>query len=136
MLTTIIRALRWTDEKLENLLADLAANYARELLAAHGLWEVEIDHIRRNSKIEPVEEPIESGKINRSIPSKNATLYQGRPEIVPVETAADPTEGVGSLRTPTPDCGLWSGPEVVAALCVAGAAILALLFCLAAIFKS
>ena len=135
MLTTIIRALRWTDEKLENLLADLAANYARELLAAHGLVEIEIDHIRRNSKIEPMAEPIESEKINRSIPSSEATLYQGRLKIVPVEIAADPTEEVGSLRTPTPDCDLWSGPEVVAALCVAGAAIVALLFCLAAIFK-
>ena len=132
MLTTITRALRWTDEKLENLLADLAANYARELLAAHGLVEIEIDHIRRNSKIEP----IESEKINRSIPSNEATLYQGRPKIVPVETAADPTEEVGSLRTPAPECDLWSGPEVVATLCVAGAAIVALLFCLAAVFKS
>jgi len=132
MLTTIIRVLRWTDEKLENLLADLAANYARELLAAHGLVEIEIDHIRRNSKIEP----IESEKINRSIPSNEATLYQGRPKIVPVETAADPTEEVGSLRTPAPECDLWSGPEVVATLCVAGAAIVALLFCLAAVFKS
>jgi hypothetical protein len=136
MLTTIIRALRWTDEKLENLLADLAANYARELLAAHGLVEIEIDHIRRNSKIEPIVEPTESEKIRRSTPSKKAMLYQGRPEIVPVETAADPTEEVGSLRAPTPDCALWSGPEVVATLCVAGAAIVALLFCLTAIFKS
>lgn len=101
MLTTIIRALRWTDEKLENLLADLAANYARELLAAHGLVEIEIDHIRRNSKIEPMVEPIEIEKINRPIPSNEATLYQGRPKIVPVEPAADPTEEVGSLRTPT-----------------------------------
>lgn len=135
MLTTIIKALRWTDEKLENLLADLAANYARELLAAHGLVEIEIDHIRRNSKIEPMVEPIESEKIDRSIPSDEATLYQGRPKIVSIETAADPTQEVGSLRTPKPDCDLWSGPEVVAALCVAGAAIIALLFCLAAIFK-
>jgi hypothetical protein len=135
MLTTVIRALRWSDEKLENLLADLAANYPRELLAAHGLVEIEIDHIRRNSKIEPMVEPIESEKVNRSIPSNEATLYQGRPKIVPVETAVDPTEEVASLRTPTPDCDLWSGPEVVAALCVAGAAIVALLFCLAAIFK-
>ena len=136
MLTKITRALHWADEKLKNLLADLAANYARDLLAAHGLGEIEIDHIRRNSKIEPVVEPIESEKIGRSIPSKKATLYQGRPQIVPVETAADPTEEVGSLRTPTPDCDLWNGPEVVAALCVAGAAIVALLFCLAAVFKS
>lgn len=135
MLTTIIKALRWTDEKLENLLADLAANYARELLAAHGLVEIEIDHIRRNSKIEPMVESIESEKINRSIPSNKATLYQGRLEIVPVETAADPPEDVGSIRTPTPDCDLWSGLEVVAALSIAGAAIVALLFSLAAILK-
>jgi trehalose-6-phosphatase len=45
MLTKITWALNWPGEKIENLLADLAANYAREVLAAHGLVEIEIDHI-------------------------------------------------------------------------------------------
>jgi hypothetical protein len=135
MSLTIIRALRWTEEKLEHLLADLAANYARELLTAHGLVEIEIDHLTR-SKVEPAVEPIENEKTNGSISSNDATLYQSRSKIVPIETMLDSMEDVESLRTPTPHYDLWSGPETLAALCVAGAAIVALLVCLAAILKS
>jgi hypothetical protein len=136
MLTTIIRALRWIDQKLETLLAHLAANYARELLAAHGLVEIDIDHIRRNFKVEPAASPIETEKIHRFIPSNENPLPYARPEVIQVEGAPHSTEKVQPLRAPTPNCDLWSGPEVVAALSVAGAAIVALLFCLAAIFKS
>ena len=135
MLTKITRALHWADEKLENLLADLAANYARELLAAHGLVEIEIDHIRRNVKAEPAAPPIESDKINRSIASEQTSVAQTGLEVIQVERAINPNKQVQSLQTPTSHCDLWSGPEVVATLCVAGAAIAGLLFCLAAIFK-
>lgn len=135
MLTKITRALHWADEKLENLLADLAANYARELLAAHGLVEIEIDHIRRNLKAEPAVPPIESDKINRSITSEQTSVAQTGLEVIQVERAINPNKQVQSLQAPTSRCDLWSGPEVVAALCVAGAAIAGVLFCLAAIFK-
>ena len=136
MLTKITRALNWADEKLQNLLADLAANYARELLAAHGLVEIEIDHIRRNVKVEPAVPPIESDRFNRSISSKQTPMPQTRLRVIQVDRATHPTEQVQSLKPPTSNYDLWSVPEVVAALCVAGAAIAGLLFCLAAIFKS
>ena len=135
MLTKITRALNWADEKLENLLADLAANYARELLAAHGLVEIEIDHIRRNLKVEAAISPIENDKINRSIPFKTRVPQTGL-ELIQVERATYPIEQVHSLQAPTSNCKPWSGPEVVAALCVAGAAIAGLIFSLAALFKS
>jgi hypothetical protein len=48
----------------------------------------------------------------------------------------DSMKDVELLRTPTTHYDLWSGPETLAALCVAGAAIVALLVCLAAILKS
>jgi hypothetical protein len=128
MLTKITRALNWADEKLENLLADLAANYARELLAAHGLVEMEIDHIRRNSKVEPVQ----TEKTDRSAGLNETLLPQTHLEVIPAERFVP---GV-SHRVPTSNCDLWSGPEIVAALCVAGAALASLLFCLAAILKS
>ena len=135
MLTKITGALQWVDEKLENLLADLAANYARELLAAHGLVEFEIDHIRRNVKVEPVVPPAGSNRTNRSIPSKQTPVPQTRLKVIRLEGATHPIEQVRSLQA-TSSCDLWSGPEVVAALCVAGAAIAGLLFCLASLFKS
>ena len=135
MLTKITRALHWADEKLENLLADLAANYARELLAAHGLVEIEFDHIRRNLKAEPAVPPIESDKINRSIASEQTSVAQTGLEVIQVERAINPNKRVQSLQAPTSHCDLWIGPEVVAALCVAGAVIAGVLFCLAAIFK-
>jgi hypothetical protein len=87
MLTKISRALRWTQEKLENLLAALAANYTRELLAAHGLVEIEIDHIRRNFKVEPDVAPIESEKIHRFIPSNENPPPHARPEVPRVQGA-------------------------------------------------
>ena len=136
MLTKITRALNWADEKLENLLADLAANYARELLAAHGLFELEIDHIKRNSRVEPAVASIEGEKIDRSIASNENALPQIHLKVIRLEGAPYPTEEDESPRAPAPNCDPWSGPEVLAALCVAGAAIVALLFCLAAIFKS
>jgi hypothetical protein len=136
MLTNIIRALWWTEEKLDNLLTDFAANHARELLAAHSVVEIEIDYIRRNSRLEPAVGPIETEKINRSIPYHETTRSDGRPELIRVDTASDATEEAGSFQRTTPNCHLWTGLEVVAALSVAGAAIVGLLFCLAAIFKS
>jgi hypothetical protein len=136
MLTRIIRALRWTDEKLENLLVDLAANYARDLLAAHGPVEIEFDRIRRNSKVESEVAPIESGeKITRFVPLNEDPLTQTRLEVIYAERLVPSDPGVPH-RASTPNCDVWSGPEVVAALSIAIAAIVALLFCLTAIFKS
>ena len=136
MLTNIIRALRCTDEKLQNLLADLAADYARELLTAHGLVEIEIDHIQRTSKAKPAVVPIDSEKINLSIPYNETARTRTDLDVFRVETTVNPTIKVDTFQIPTPNCASWSGPEVVAALSVAAAAIVALLFCLAAIFKS
>ena len=136
MLTKITRALHWADEKLEKLLAYLAANYARELLAAHGIVEIEIDHIRRNLKAEPAVRPSESDKVNPSIASRQTSVAQTGLEAIQVGRAIHPPKQVQSTQARTSHCDLWSGPEAVAALCVAGAAIVALLFCLAAIFKS
>jgi len=135
MLTQITRALSWAAEKLENLLADLAVNYARELLAARGLVEIEIDHIRRNLKVEPAVPPTDRDKINRSIPSDENPPSQTSLEVIRTERFVPCNPGVSRLA-PMSHCDLWSGPEIVAALCVAGAAIAALLFCVAAIFKS
>ena len=83
MLTTVIRALRWTDGKLQNLLADLAANYARELLAAHGLVEIEIDHIRTNYTVEPAVISIEAQKITRFVPQNENPVSQPSPGSYP-----------------------------------------------------
>jgi hypothetical protein len=128
MLTKITRALNWADEKLEHLLADLAANHARELLAAHGLAEIEIDQVRRNSKVEPVqtEKTDRSAGLNEALPPQTHLAVICAERFVP---------GV-SHRVPKSTCDLWSGPEILAALCVAGAALASLLFCLAAIFKA
>jgi len=128
------RALNWADEKLENLLADLAANYARELLAAHGLVELEIDHIKTNKRGEPSGASIQSEKINWSIPSNEDSLPEPRLEDFRVR-APRPTGEIEPLGAAKPNCALWSGPEIVAALCVAGAAIVGLLSCLAAILR-
>ncbi|MBV8212038.1 MAG: hypothetical protein JOZ08_02285 [Verrucomicrobia bacterium] len=136
MLTQTIKALRWTEEKLENLLAHFAANYARELLMAHGLVEVEIDHIRRNLKTGPARATTENTSIDRSIPSNGGPSTQTHLEVFKAERPSRSIDGVTSLGAATSNCSLWSGPEIVAALCVAGAAIAGLLFCLAAIFKS
>lgn len=136
MLSNLLKAIHWTSEKLENLLTDLAANYARELLTAHGLVEIEIDHIRRNSKIEPAVAFIENDRFNRSSAPNETPLPRPVVKVIRVERAIHPTEEIEPLGRPTPNCDLWSGPEVVAALSVAGAAIVGLLFCLAAIFKS
>lgn len=46
MLKRLISTLDWLCEKLEDFLRDFAANYARELLSAHGLIDVEVEHIR------------------------------------------------------------------------------------------
>ncbi|MFY9985770.1 MAG: hypothetical protein WAM44_08690 [Chthoniobacterales bacterium] len=135
MLTNIVRALRWTEEKLDNLLADSAANYARELLAAHGVAEIEIDHIKRSSRVERGVGPIEAEEITRSVPYYETTPSDGRLQLIRVDTASDPTKEAGSFRRTTPNCHLWTGFELVAALIVAGAAIFGLIFCLAAIFK-
>jgi hypothetical protein len=136
MLSYIVKATSWTSEKLENLLTDLAANYARDLLTGHGLVEMEIDHIRVNSKIEAAIAPVENGEINRSIPAIETPLPQIFVKVIRLDRPSYPTVRVESLGRSTPNWNLWSGLEIVAALCVAGAAIAALLFCLAAIFKS
>lgn len=136
MLTQIIRAIRGTEEKLDSLLTDFAANCARELLAAHGLAEIEIDHIRRNFKVEPPIASIDSQRTTRAILSSKTPLPQSRLELVRVQRPTRPTDQVEPIRPPTPNCDLWSGPEVVAALSVVVAAMVALVFCLAAIFQS
>jgi hypothetical protein len=135
MLTNIVRALRWTEEKLCNLLADFAANYARELLSARGVAEIEIDHIKSSSRVERGVGPTEAEMITLSVPYYETTPSDGRLELIRVDTASDPTRKAGSFRRTTPNCHLWTGFELVAALIVAGAAIFGLIFCLAAIFK-
>lgn len=136
MLTNIARALWRTEEKLDDLLIDFATNYPRESLAVCGLVEIENHHIRRNSVVETGVGPTANEKADRSIPYRETTPSDGRPELIWVYTASDPTEEVGSIRRTTPNCRVWTAPEVVAALSVAGAAIVGLLLCLAPIFKS
>jgi hypothetical protein len=43
----LIAILDRLDDKLQALVRDVAENYGRELLAAHGLIEPEVDHIRK-----------------------------------------------------------------------------------------
>ena len=57
MIEKFTGALEWAAGKLENLFRETGENYARELLAAHGLLEIEADHIRRNraeGELEPL----------------------------------------------------------------------------------
>lgn len=42
--------MKWIAEKPEGLLGGFGEDYARELLAAHGLLEIEADHLRRNRR--------------------------------------------------------------------------------------
>jgi hypothetical protein len=49
MIKKFTEALEWVAGKLENLFRETGENYARELLAAHGLLEIEADHIRQNT---------------------------------------------------------------------------------------
>jgi hypothetical protein len=136
MLTNIIRVLQGTEEKLATLLTDFAPNYTRELLASHGLAKIEIDHIRRTFQVEPPIVPIHSGRTARAVLSSESPLPESRLKVVRVQRPTRPTDETEPIRPPAPNCDPWTGPEVVAALSVVGAAILALVSCLAAIFKS
>lgn len=50
MLQKMMAAMKWIAEKPEGLLGGFGEDYARELLAAHGLLEIEADHLRRNRR--------------------------------------------------------------------------------------
>jgi hypothetical protein len=47
MLQKLRQALEWLGAKLEHVFQQFGEDYARELLAAHGLLDIETDHIRR-----------------------------------------------------------------------------------------
>jgi hypothetical protein len=46
MLKRLISTLDWLCARLEDFVRDFAVNYARELLSAHGLIDLEVEHIR------------------------------------------------------------------------------------------
>ena len=45
MLEKTQRLLTWIGDRIEDLLSHFARNYARDLLAAQGLADIEVDHI-------------------------------------------------------------------------------------------
>ena len=47
MLQKLREAVKWLGAKLEYLFQQFGEDYARELLAAHGLLDIETDHMRR-----------------------------------------------------------------------------------------
>ena len=47
MVRKLLATLNWIGDKLEDLSEEIGAQYARELLAAHGLLDIDMDHIRR-----------------------------------------------------------------------------------------
>jgi hypothetical protein len=51
MLKRLISTLDWLCARLEDFVCDFAANYARELLSAHGLIDLEVEHIRNKMGI-------------------------------------------------------------------------------------
>ena len=52
MLQKLREALEWLGSKLERVFQQFGEDYARELLAAHGLLDIETDHIRRKRAAE------------------------------------------------------------------------------------
>jgi hypothetical protein len=55
MLGKLQGIVNWISDKLDGLAREIGANYVRELLAAHGLIDIEIDHIRRKLTKEATE---------------------------------------------------------------------------------
>jgi hypothetical protein len=45
MLEKTQRLLTWIGDRIEDLLSQFARNYARDLLAAQGLADIEVDHV-------------------------------------------------------------------------------------------
>jgi hypothetical protein len=57
MLKRLISTLDWLCEKFEDFVRDFAANYARELLSAHGLVDLEVENIRSKMGVSEGDEP-------------------------------------------------------------------------------
>lgn len=47
MLEKTIRLLTWIKDRIEDLLNHFARNYARDLLTAQGLADIEVDHVSK-----------------------------------------------------------------------------------------
>ena len=62
MLEKTKRLLTWIGNQIEDLLSLFARNYARDLLAAQGLADIEVDHVwkerPRNQQAEPINHEI------------------------------------------------------------------------------
>jgi hypothetical protein len=57
MLNRLTSTLDRLCENLEDSVCDFAANYARELLSAHGLIDLELEHIRSKMGVSEGDEP-------------------------------------------------------------------------------
>lgn len=45
MLKKTIRLVTWIGDRIEDLLSHFGRNYARDILAAQGLADIEVDHV-------------------------------------------------------------------------------------------
>ena len=69
MLEKTKRLLTWIGNQIEDLLSLFARNYARDLLAAQGLADIEVDHVWKERPLNQEAEPInqEAEPINYEI---------------------------------------------------------------------
>jgi len=58
MLEKTKRLLTWIGNQIEDLLSHFARNYARDILAAQGLADIEVDHVRKKRPLNQEAEPI------------------------------------------------------------------------------
>jgi hypothetical protein len=58
MLEKTKRLLTWIGNQIEDLLSHFARNYARDLLVAQGLADIEVDHVWKERPFNQEAEPI------------------------------------------------------------------------------
>jgi len=58
MLKKTRRLVTWIGDRIEDLLSHFARNYARDLLAAQGLADIEVDHVWKERPLNQEAEPI------------------------------------------------------------------------------
>lgn len=58
MLEKTKRLLTWIGDQIEDLFSLFARNYAQDILAAQGLADIEVDHIRKERPLNQEAEPI------------------------------------------------------------------------------
>jgi hypothetical protein len=60
MLKKTIRLVTWIGDRIEDLLSHFARNYARDLLAAQGLADIEVGHVWKERQHKQQAEAINS----------------------------------------------------------------------------